>query len=77
MLRVAEREWITFTFELLNECKHSARLSVSKLRAHLVDTFPLLKVKDELRRERALWFKTDRHHVPGAESAHREYRGVV
>jgi hypothetical protein len=34
------------------KCKHSARLSLSKLRAHLGDTFPLLRVKDKLRCER-------------------------
>jgi hypothetical protein len=33
-------------------CKHSARLSLDKLRAHLGDSFPLLKVKDRLRCER-------------------------
>jgi hypothetical protein len=33
-------------------CKHSARLSLVKLRAHLGDSFPLLKVKDRLRCER-------------------------
>jgi hypothetical protein len=34
------------------KCKHSARLSLLKLRAHLGDSFPLLKVKDRLRCER-------------------------
>ncbi len=34
------------------ECKHSARLSLSKLRVHLGDTFPLVKVRDKLRCER-------------------------
>jgi hypothetical protein len=34
------------------KCKHSARLSLVKLRAHLGDTFPLVKVKDRLRCER-------------------------
>src|ERR1700731_1511294 len=34
------------------KCKHSARLSLSKLRAHLGDTFPLRKIKDKLRCER-------------------------
>jgi hypothetical protein len=34
------------------KCKHSARLSMSKLRAHLGDTFPLRKLKDKLRCER-------------------------
>jgi hypothetical protein len=33
-------------------CKHSARLSLSKLRTHLGDTFPLRKIKDKLRCER-------------------------
>jgi hypothetical protein len=33
-------------------CKHSARLSLSKLRTHLGDTFPLLRVRDKLRCER-------------------------
>src|ERR1700722_7324337 len=33
------------------KCKHSARLSLSKLRAHLGETFPLLKIKDKLRCE--------------------------
>jgi hypothetical protein len=32
-------------------CKHSARLSLSKLRARLGDTFPLLKIRDKLRCE--------------------------
>jgi hypothetical protein len=34
------------------KCKHSARLSLTKLRAHLGDTFPLVKVRDKLRCER-------------------------
>jgi hypothetical protein len=34
------------------QCKHSARLSLPKLRAHLGDTFPLVKIKDKLRCER-------------------------
>jgi hypothetical protein len=34
------------------KCKHSARLSLTKLRAHLGDTFPLLKIRDKLRCER-------------------------
>src|ERR1700675_2531022 len=34
------------------KCKHAARLSLVKLREHLGDTFPLLKVKDRLRCER-------------------------
>jgi len=33
-------------------CKHSARISLVKLRAHLGDTFPLMKVKDLLRCEK-------------------------
>ena len=33
-------------------CKHSARLSLVKLRAHLGDDFPLANVKDRLRCER-------------------------
>jgi hypothetical protein len=33
-------------------CKHSARLSLVKLRAHLGDNFPLVKVRDRLRCER-------------------------
>jgi hypothetical protein len=33
------------------KCKHSARLSLVKLRAHLGDSFPLVKVKDRLRCE--------------------------
>jgi hypothetical protein len=33
-------------------CLHSARLSLSKLRAHLGENFPLVKVKDRLRCER-------------------------
>jgi hypothetical protein len=40
-------------------CKHSARLSLVKLRAHLGDSFPLVRVKDRLRCERcgsrAVW----------------------
>jgi hypothetical protein len=34
------------------KCKHSARLSLTKLRAHLGDDFPLAKVKDRLRCDR-------------------------
>ena len=34
------------------KCKHAARLSLEKLREHLGDTFPLVKVKDRLRCER-------------------------
>ncbi len=34
------------------KCKHSARLSLEKLREHLGDDFPLVKVKDRLRCER-------------------------
>jgi hypothetical protein len=34
------------------KCTHAARLSLEKLRAHLGDTFPLIKVKDRLRCER-------------------------
>ena len=34
------------------KCKHAARLSLVKLREHLCDTFPLVKVKDRLRCER-------------------------
>jgi len=34
------------------KCKHTARLSLEKLRQHLGDNFPLLKVKDRLRCER-------------------------
>ncbi len=33
-------------------CKHSARLSLVKLRAHLGENFPLAKVRDRLRCER-------------------------
>jgi hypothetical protein len=33
------------------KCKHSARLSLTKLRAHLRDTFPLVKIRDKLRCE--------------------------
>ena len=33
-------------------CKHSARLSLVKLRAHLGENFPLAKVMDRLRCER-------------------------
>jgi hypothetical protein len=33
-------------------CKHSARLSLIKLRAHLGDDFPLIKVREQLRCER-------------------------
>jgi hypothetical protein len=31
------------------KCKHSARLSLVKLRAHLGDNFPLAKVRERLR----------------------------
>ncbi len=34
------------------KCRHSARLSLAKLRAHLGVTFPLLKIRDKLRCER-------------------------
>jgi hypothetical protein len=34
------------------KCKHSARLSLTKLRAHLGDTFPLVKIRDKLRCKR-------------------------
>jgi hypothetical protein len=34
------------------KCKHSARLSLVKLREHLGDNFPMVKVKDRLRCER-------------------------
>ena len=34
------------------KCKNSARLSLSKLRAHLGDNFPLVKIRDKLRCER-------------------------
>jgi hypothetical protein len=34
------------------KCKHSARLSLVKLRAHLGDTFPLSKVRERLKCER-------------------------
>jgi hypothetical protein len=34
------------------KCRHSARLSLEKLRKHLGDNFPLVKVKDWLRCER-------------------------
>jgi hypothetical protein len=33
-------------------CKHSARLSLSKLRTRLGETFPLRKIKEKLRCER-------------------------
>lgn len=33
------------------KCKHSARLSLAKLRAHLGDTFPLSRIRDRLRCE--------------------------
>jgi hypothetical protein len=33
-------------------CKHHARVSLVKLRTHLGDNFPLMKVKDRLRCER-------------------------
>lgn len=31
------------------KCKHAARLSLAKLRAHLGDDFPLIKVRERLR----------------------------
>jgi hypothetical protein len=34
------------------KCKHAAQLSLVKLREHLGDTFPLVKIKDRLRCER-------------------------
>jgi len=34
------------------KCKHSARLSLKKLRAHLGDDFPLARVKERLRCDR-------------------------
>jgi hypothetical protein len=34
------------------KCKHSARLSLVKLRAHLGDDFPLAKVRERLRCQR-------------------------
>jgi hypothetical protein len=34
------------------KCKHAARLSLEKLREHLGDSFPLIKLKDRLRCER-------------------------
>jgi len=34
------------------KCKHHARVSLVKLRAHLGDDYPLMKVKDRLRCER-------------------------
>ena len=34
------------------KCKHSARLSLVKLRGHLGDNFPLVKVRERLRCER-------------------------
>jgi hypothetical protein len=34
------------------KCKHTARLSLVKLRERLGDSFPLVKVKDRLRCER-------------------------
>ncbi len=34
------------------KCKHAARLSLEKLRQHLGDDFPPVKVKDRLRCER-------------------------
>jgi len=34
------------------KCKHSARLSLVKLRKHLGDDYPLAKVRDRLRCER-------------------------
>ena len=36
------------------KCKHSARQSLVKLRAHLGDTFPLVKIKDRLRCKRCM-----------------------
>ena len=32
-----------------SSCKHSARLSLSKLRAHLGDDFPLRKIRERLK----------------------------
>src|SRR5580658_1603574 len=34
------------------KCRHSARLSLVKLRAHLGDNFPLAKIRERLRCER-------------------------
>ena len=34
------------------KCKHSGRLSLVKLRAHLGDDFPLIKVREKLRCQR-------------------------
>jgi hypothetical protein len=34
------------------KCKHSARLSLVKLRAHVGDDFPLIKVREKLRCQR-------------------------
>ena len=34
------------------KCRHSARLSLTKLRAHLGDDFPLASVRDRLRCDR-------------------------
>jgi hypothetical protein len=34
------------------KCKHAARLSLEKLRRHLGDSYPLIKIKDRLRCER-------------------------
>jgi hypothetical protein len=34
------------------KCKHAARLSLTALRAHLGEDFPLLRIKDRLRCER-------------------------
>jgi hypothetical protein len=33
------------------KCRHAARLSLEKLRRHLGDNFPLIKLKDRLRCE--------------------------
>jgi hypothetical protein len=51
------RPWLTWTIPTYygaycRRCKHSARLSLTKLRAHLGDTFPLVKIRDRLRCER-------------------------
>jgi hypothetical protein len=35
--------------EYCRKCKHSARLFLTKLRAHLGDDFPLIKVREKLR----------------------------
>jgi hypothetical protein len=34
------------------KCKHAARLSLTKLRVHLGDDFPLIKVREKLRCQR-------------------------